>query len=96
MYEDYVEMATEEERMCWQFSIELCRMISRPFSQQVLEISDRYWDCVQNMLLLQNTDQSAGFIEILTQIGQDERQNFGYSAILGDKFYWDNDEPKLM
>ena len=27
VYEDYVEMATEEERMCWQFSIEL---LTRP------------------------------------------------------------------
>jgi hypothetical protein len=98
MFEDYVDMADEEEKLCWQFAIELCSISGLSLSKDVVDISTKYWNYVLGLRDPSRMCQNSGLgpDNVLTQIGQQERSLFGFSHIFDDQFFWQDDVPKLM
>ena len=98
IFEDYVDMADEEEKLCWQFAIDLCSISGLPISKDVIDISTKYWNYVLGLRdpsrMGENNDLDLD--SVLTQIGQQERYLFGFSHVFDDQFFWQDDIPKLI
>lgn len=98
VFDDYLDMADEEEKLCWQFAIELCNISGLPLSKDVIDISTKYWNHVLGLRDPSRMGENSGSgpDSVLTQIGQQERCLFGFSHVFDDQFLWQDDIPKLM